>query len=274
MVLGVVSQKIRRTTVTTIVATSTPGCPHMAMARAAVEQAQAALDMAEIVLAETLVVSPIDGIVAERHQSVGALIGPASPIVTLVSGDVEMVLGVEESQLGQVKEGQKAQISVAAYPSEVFEARVALVGPVADPKSRTFQVKVKPQTNDGRLRQGMFAQVKIVTQEKEKAVLVPKDAVVTRAGQTSVLVLKGDTVEVRPVTVGVARARHAGSLGDLARDRWLMRYMADWRLPRPRNGAAASQPQSGVACRAAQPRLQPTPLPAVGARPAPRTGCG
>ena len=178
----------------------------MGMAQATVQQAQAAVDLAQIGLSEATVVSPIDGAVADKFQSVGALVSPANPIVSLISGDVEMVLGVEEGQIGQISEGQKAEITVAAYPGQVFPAKVSLIGPAADPKSRTFMVRVKPDANDGKLRAGMFAQVKIITQEKGGVTLVPKEAVVNRSGQTSVFVLKGDTVQMRPVKVGLSNA--------------------------------------------------------------------
>ena len=101
----------------------------MSIADASVQQAQAAVDLAELALAESVVVSPLDGVVVERFQSVGALIGPQNPIVSVISGEVEMVLGVEESQIGQVREGEKAEIAVAAYPGVAFPAKVTLVGP-------------------------------------------------------------------------------------------------------------------------------------------------
>ncbi len=104
-----------------------------------------------------------------------------------------------------MKEGQKAQIAVAAYPNELFQSKVALIAPTADPKTRTFQVKVRPEAEEGKLKQGMFAQVRIVTQEKEKALLVPKDAVVTKAGQTVVFVVKDDVAQQRPVKLGLGQ---------------------------------------------------------------------
>lgn len=177
----------------------------MELARASVQQAQAALEMAEIALAEAQVVSPIDGVVAERFLSAGALVSPQTPIVSVISSEVELVLGVEESQIGQISEGQKAEITVAAYPGKAFPAKVVLIGPAADPRSRTFTVKVRPEDHGGKLRQGMFAQVSIVTQEREKAVLVPKEAVVTRAGQSVVFVVKGEAVEQRAVKLGLRK---------------------------------------------------------------------
>jgi len=172
---------------------------------AAVMQAQAVVDQSEIALSEATIVSPVDGVVSDRPQSVGNLVSPGAPIVSILSNEVELVLGVEESQIGVVQEGQSAQISMAAYPGVNFPAKVALIAPSADPKSRTFQVKVRPDDSGGKLKQGMFAQVTLVTQERAKAILVPKEAVVTKAGQTSVFVLNGDTVQQRAVKVGLTK---------------------------------------------------------------------
>lgn len=123
--------------------------------------------------------------------------------MSLQSSDVELTLGVEESQVGQVTEWQKAEITVPAYPGTMFPAAVKMIAASADPKNRTFQVKVRPVNGDGKLRPGMFARVRIVTQERDSALLVPKEAVVAKAGQTSVFVVNGDTVQARPVNLGI-----------------------------------------------------------------------
>ncbi len=173
-------------------------------ARAGVAQARAALEQAQIALGEASVLSPVDGVVSERYQSVGQLVGPTSPIVSVVSGGAELSLGVEEAQIGQVTEGQKAEITVAAYPGQTFPARVTTIAPTADPKSRTFLVKVRPEADDGRLRGGMFAQVRIVTAERAGATLVPKEALLTKGGSGSVFVLKGEAVQAKAVKTGLS----------------------------------------------------------------------
>ncbi len=174
-------------------------------AKAAVTQARGAVDMAEIALGETSVISPVDGTVSDKFQSEGALVGPQAALVSVISRDVELVLGVEESQIGLIQEGQKAEITVPAYPGTLFPASVALIAPSADPKSRTFRVRILPEANDGKLRQGMLAQVNIVTQEKSKTVVVPKEAVVSRSGQSAVFVLKNGTVKMQSVRLGQAK---------------------------------------------------------------------
>jgi HlyD family secretion protein len=174
------------------------------LAHASVLQAEAALEMAAVALSESVVRSPMDGLVSERAASVGSLVGPTTPLVTVISAEVELTLGMEESQLGSVREGMHAEIRVAAYPDAAFPARVAIISPAADPRSRTFQVRVRPTQADGRLRPGMFAQVRIVTEAREGALLIPREAVLTRSGQTVVFVINGDTVQLRPVSLGMA----------------------------------------------------------------------
>ena len=172
-------------------------------AKAAVSQASAALDSANIGLGEATVTSPVDGVVSAKLVDEGQLVGPSAPIVTIVSSGVEIALGVEESQIGQVSLGQKAEITVSAYPNVVFPAKVASISPTADPKSRTFTVKVRPEPADGRLKSGMFAQVRIVTAQKADALLVPKDAIVTKGGQTSVFVVSGGVAHSVGVKTGL-----------------------------------------------------------------------
>lgn len=174
------------------------------IARAQAAQAQAAVDLAELALKESVVTSPVDGVVAERFQTAGNLVSPQTPIASVVSEGVELLLGVEEDRAGQVRDGQKAEVSVGAYSGMTFAAKVAMVSPTVDPKTRTFQVKVRPEDPDGRLRPGMSAHLKIVTEEKGKAVLVSKEAVVSRSGESVVFVVKGEIAEMRPVKVGLA----------------------------------------------------------------------
>lgn len=177
----------------------------MAMARATVRQAEAALEMTQIALNEMVVTSPIDGVVAERLQSVGSMAGPQTPIVTLVSREVELILSVEDSRVWLVKAGQAVEVRAPAHPGITFPARVATIAPTGDSRSRSFQVKVRPDDPQGRLLPGMFVQATIISAEKEKTVLVPRDALVARSGETLVFVVRGDAVQQRTVEASPAQ---------------------------------------------------------------------
>jgi len=185
------------------------------IAAAQVEQSAAALEAARVNQAEAVIKAPFTGIVSQRLVSAGATVGTNSPIVTLVSKETEIVLQVEEARIGQVERNQPAQVSVAAYPGEIFPGTVASISPTADARSRTFAVRVYPSDPEGRLRDGMFAQVGLQTPARP-ALLVPIQAIVNRSGRTIVFVVGPDSrVQSREVTVGINDGRQVEVLTGL-----------------------------------------------------------
>src|SRR5207253_9164527 len=146
----------------------------LAVTQATVDQARAQLDLAELAVKDTTIVAPVDGVISERLVSPGALVSPQSPIVTLVPPSLELVVNIEESQLGQVAEGQSVQLQVPAFPNKTFTGTVRSIAPTIDSKSRTAAVRVEPADGaNGQLRAGMFARLTIVTAEKPNALVVP-----------------------------------------------------------------------------------------------------
>src|SRR5262249_23062767 len=164
----------------------------LAAAQAAVDQASAQLDLAQIGVRETTISAPVDGVIAERLVSPGAMVSQQSPIVTLVPPSLELVVNVEESQLGQVSEGQSVQLEVPAFPKQPFAGTVKSISPTVDAKSRTAAVRIEPKDDSNKLRSGMFARLNIVTAQKNNALLVPKEAILNTGGGSSPLVIAID----------------------------------------------------------------------------------
>ena len=184
-----------------------PTAEDIRIAAAQLDQAVAALEATRVNLAEATLRAPFNATVAQRLVSPGATVGPQTPIVNLVSRETEILLQVEEARIGQVERGQTSQITVAAFPGEIFPGTVASVAPTADPRSRTFSVRVFPNDPLGRLRDGMFAQVALQTAARQ-ALLVPVQAVVNRAGRNLLFVVTPDSrVQAREVTVGISDGR-------------------------------------------------------------------
>lgn len=172
-------------------------------AQAAVDQAKAALEAARIQVRDATIVAPFDAKVSQRHLAQGAMAGPTTPIVTLVASEVEVIINVEEARLQQVAVGQKATVSVAAYPGEEFPSSVVARAPSLDPRSRTLAVRVRPEPTD-RLLDGMFAQVRIVSETRDGVLLIPLQAVLQKEGKTSVfVVVDGQTARLRELKTGV-----------------------------------------------------------------------
>ena len=181
-------------------------------AQATVDQARATLELAELGIRDTRVLAPVDGVVAERQVSPGALVTPATPLLSLVPPSMELVVNVEESQLGKVAEGQQVNLQVAAYPDETFNGTVASIAPTIDPKSRTASVKVVPTDEQYKLRSGMLARLNIVTAARSNVILLPKDALLspTPNAESSVMVIdENQQVHRAPVMVGLLNDRFA-----------------------------------------------------------------
>lgn len=177
--------------------------PELEQARAAVAAAQAALDVAKANLEVATVVAPFDGVISARHLAAGALAGPQTPIVTLMSNEVELVFNAEERQIARLQPGQPVTLSVPAYFEEKFPARIRSVAPAGDLRSHTFQVRVQPTPQNPKLLSGMFAEVKVVAERKENALLVPRDAIVRRADQAAVFVAEDGRAREVPLKLGL-----------------------------------------------------------------------
>jgi HlyD family secretion protein len=189
------------------------------MARARIQQAESAVDMASIQLDETTIRAPFNGILAELYVTEGNMVGPQAPVALFVSQQMEATFNVEESRVGQIKEGQNAALRVAAYPGQDFPAVVSSVAPVADKNSHTFVVKVTPIDQEGRLRSGMYADLSLLAEEKQATLLVPRAAVTEINGQPTVYVVNpDDTVAQQAVTTGLQDADRIEVLSGLSED--------------------------------------------------------
>jgi HlyD family secretion protein len=173
-------------------------------ARVGIQQAEAALEMANIQLGEVVIKAPFDGVVAELNISQGSRVSPQTAIASFISKEVEVVVNVPESRIGQIKEGQSAAMQITAYPGQDFPGEVASIAPQANQDTRTFEVKVTPTKGADLLRSGMYANVSILAEEKPNTLLAPRAAVTTIDDQPAVFVVNSNnTVEQREVTTGL-----------------------------------------------------------------------
>ena len=171
-------------------------------ARAAVEQAQAGVDSANLQLSQATIVAPFDGVITQKLLSAGALVSPSTPIVTLNGNDLDVPVSFQESQLANLKAGLSANITVGAYTTQTFTGKVVGIYPSADPKTHTFIAKVVPDDSGGKLRAGMFANVVISGEQQNSALLVPLSTIIQVNGKDSVFVVADGKAQVRPVIEG------------------------------------------------------------------------
>ena len=149
-------------------------------ARAEVTQARATLSQAEVTLQKTVIRSPIDGIVIARDVDVGQTVAASLQAPTLFSiaadlSEMQVKASIDESDLGQIKEGQTVTFSVDAYPGDVFTGRVRQVrlNPVVEQNVVTYAAIITAPNPDMKLRPGMTASVTVETARRDNVLRVP-----------------------------------------------------------------------------------------------------
>ena len=151
----------------------------------------------------TVLVSPIDGIVTARNYDPGDMTG-ALPIVTVAQvNPVKIIINVPESELSKVKKGMGAQVTFDTYGDEQFDGIITMVSPTVDVNSRTFGVEIGLPNKDGRVLPGMFGRVKLQLGVANH-VVVPDRAVVKQPGSGNqyVYVYKNGRVSYNKVELG------------------------------------------------------------------------
>ncbi len=157
--------------------------------------------------------APSDGMVLVLHAVPGEVAKSEEPLMTI--GDLSVLwlwADLYERDLAAVVDNQangalQAIVSVKAFPGVEFPGTVDFVGPTMDQTTRTVKVRIGLENPSGRLRAGMFANVKIFLPGQEEVLAVPKDAALEDEGRSFVFVHHhGDYFVRRPVTRGKAWA--------------------------------------------------------------------
>lgn len=151
--------------------------------RAQLDQARAALRVAETNLRYTRILSPVDGIVISRAIDVGQTVAASfqTPTLFTIAQDLtkmQINAGVDEADIGKVAVGQRVEFTVDAFPDQPFEGGVWQVrnAPTTVQNVVTYDVVVKVTNKDLRLKPGMTANVSIITAKSEKALRIPNAA--------------------------------------------------------------------------------------------------
>ncbi|MEJ1960190.1 MAG: efflux RND transporter periplasmic adaptor subunit [Gammaproteobacteria bacterium] len=154
-----------------------------AVARANVKSAQVTLDRARQNLSYTQIYAPIDGIVVERTVELGQTVvaSMSTPQIFLIANDLsqmQILASVDESDIGQINEGQAVRFSVQAYPNEHFTGEVRQVRLQSKTTENVvnYTVVVRVANKSGKLRPGMTATLDFLTGTASDALLVPNAA--------------------------------------------------------------------------------------------------
>ncbi len=159
-------------------AAATPAGSDSAVAEAALAQARASADAARARLGYARIAAPADGTLIRRDVERGDVVQPGKVLMVLSpAGETQLVVQIDEKNLGLLAPGQPAQGSADAYPQQRFGAELVYINPGVDAQRGSVEVKLRVATPPPYLRQDMTVSVDIEVARRPGAVLVPIDAV-------------------------------------------------------------------------------------------------
>ena len=187
------------------VETARPTGSDYALATTALAQAQANLQAARARLAYTTITAPRDGTLIDRDVERGDVVQPGKILMVLApEGETQVVVQIDERNLGLLRLGQSALASADAYPNQRFKAEVVYINPGVDPQRGTVEVKLRVPDPPAYLRQDMTVSVDIAVQSHPGALAIPADAVRDLGGARPwVLKVNGGRAVRQDVTLGL-----------------------------------------------------------------------
>ena len=171
----------------------------------------------------TLITAPIAGTIVQRKVGPGQYVGSGQTDPVFIIGDLStvwVVAYIRETEAPMVHAGQQIYFTVLAYPDRAFPATISYVAAALDPTTRRLLVRATVNNAEGMLKPEMFASVKILTGEGDKAVAVPRDAIIYEGDTARVWVVreKDDekAIELRRIKVGLTNGNMVEALKGLA----------------------------------------------------------
>lgn len=174
--------------------------------QANVGAAEAQLRQARTLLGEVDLRSPVDGVVTARNADPGALASPGTAVLVVQTVEwLYMVTAVPLEDSGKIRVGQTASIAFDSFPGRTFNAKVTNINPAANVQSRQVQIRLRMENANGELKPGMFGKVGFLTNRIQADVVVPREAVKTAEGKSTVVVVDAEKkASVREVKLGAA----------------------------------------------------------------------
>jgi len=198
---GIVSRELQEKAVSEAATTRQA----VATAEAAIAEARSRVALAQKALADTTVRAPFAGFITARPAAVGEYVTPASTVATVMKLDpIRLRLQVPELEAARLRVGQTVIAAVEALDNQRFDGRIAAINPALDPATRATIVEALIANPAGAIRAGMFATAQIDLGHTERAIFVPRAAVVEDPNTNSfkVFAVDGRTARLRVIQPG------------------------------------------------------------------------
>jgi len=151
----------------------------------------------------------VSGTITALPLNRGDTVNFQTPVATI--GDLrrlQVVTAIPERFISRIRLGMQAEVQLEAWPGYTIPLVVNEINPIVDAASRTMEIKMDIPPGETRAKAGMYAEIRLTTDEKDLVVKVPADTVLRRSGEIFVYVVQGNKAIKRNVIPGI-------SLGDV-----------------------------------------------------------
>jgi HlyD family secretion protein len=203
--------------------TNSPGGSDYVMAETQLNQAAASLDTARSRLGYATITAPRSGVLISRNVERGTVAQPGKALMVLApAGEAQLVLQIDEKNLGLIAVGQKALASADAFPDKSFAAQVAYINPGIDIMRASVEVKLSVPEPPAYLRQDMTVSVDIEVGRRSDTLILPlRDIHDALTGSPWAMIVRDQRAHKQPVRLGLRANSYVEILdgvvaGDLA----------------------------------------------------------
>lgn len=154
---------------------------------------QASVEQAKAELEKTKIRAPFSGILGFRQVDVGDYIDPGQALINLDDiGSLIVDFKVPEKHINQLKIGLPIEISIEAFPNQVFTGTIYAIAPQLDTMTRTLQARASLPNLSGVLRPGLFAKLRVILEKKPSGLVLPEQAVFMQQGKSFVYLINNN----------------------------------------------------------------------------------
>lgn len=162
------------------------------------------LELLQIQLGQTKIHSPINGFILETNVTTGMNLTTGTVILNMAPlSPVQLVFNIDQKDAARVRKGSPVEFRTDALPGQVFTSQTNQSSPVYDTQTRSLTFSATFPNQPVRLEPGMFGTVKVIVGQKDAALTVPQEALVTLERQNGVFVVtQENTAKFQPVVTG------------------------------------------------------------------------
>lgn len=172
-------------------------------AKAQLQQAKAAYDIAKSQLENTEVKAAISGIVASKSVKVGEMTSSTVPGMSIADlSSAVLKVGVTEEVINKIKVGDKVKVNVKVASDNAFDGVISSISPVADSKTQAYPIEILMGNNTGMIKGGMFAEIRIPVDKAFNALAIPLESIIDDSGKKVVYVIDGNKAVKKEITIG------------------------------------------------------------------------